>query len=170
MFKWPFMAATIAATIGLQPGVGEAQQPIEAIFARPSQTLTFATHYVAHDAGFFQKEGLKVADRYLARAASPNAVLAGSADFTITTAPIFLSAAAQKQKLKALANLVRVNVAQLDSSQKVSLVARLLDPKDALTAYDDLFTDEFVTSVKLRARGAVGPAPAMDGAVAPAAL
>jgi hypothetical protein len=32
----------------------------------------------------------------------------------------------------------------LEHSQKVSLDAKLLDPKDALTKYDDLFTDEFV--------------------------
>jgi hypothetical protein len=39
---------------------------------------------------------------------------------------------------------VRVVVDQLVNSQKVSLVAKLLDPKDALTKYDGLFTDEFV--------------------------
>jgi hypothetical protein len=37
-----------------------------------------------------------------------------------------------------------VTKAQFDNSQKVSLVAKLLDPKDALTSYDGLFTDEFV--------------------------
>jgi ABC-type nitrate/sulfonate/bicarbonate transport system substrate-binding protein len=39
---------------------------------------------------------------------------------------------------------VRVSVAMLENSQKVSLVGKLLDPKDALTKFDDLFTDEFV--------------------------
>ena len=32
----------------------------------------------------------------------------------------------------------------VQNSQKVSLDAKLLDPKDALTRCDDLFTDEFV--------------------------
>jgi ABC-type nitrate/sulfonate/bicarbonate transport system substrate-binding protein len=105
MFKWPMMAATVALAIGLYPAAGRAQE-IETTFAIPSQTLTFATHYVAHDAGFFKKEGVKVTDRYLVGVASPNAVLAGSADFTITTAPVFLRAAAQGQKFKAIANLV----------------------------------------------------------------
>ena len=45
---------------------------------------------------------------------------------------------------KAHAKDIRVNVKQLENSQKVSLVGKLLDPKDALTKYDDLFTDEFV--------------------------
>jgi NitT/TauT family transport system substrate-binding protein len=105
MFKWPMMAAAATLVFGLQATAVRAQE-IETIFAIPSQTLTFATHYVAHDAGFFKKEGLKVTDRYLVGVASPNAVLAGSADFTITTAPVFLRAAAQGQKFKALANLV----------------------------------------------------------------
>jgi hypothetical protein len=35
---------------------------IETIFASPSQTMTFTAHYVAHEAGLFQKEGPKVAD------------------------------------------------------------------------------------------------------------
>ena len=105
MFKWPVLAFA-AVAITFHPAEGAAQQEIETTFAIPSQTLTFTAHYVAHDAGLFQKEGLKVTDRYLVGVASPNAVLAGSADFTITTAPVFLRAAAQGQKLKAIANLV----------------------------------------------------------------
>jgi ABC-type nitrate/sulfonate/bicarbonate transport system substrate-binding protein len=52
--------------------------------------------------------------------------------------------AAWKVAQTAHAKDVRVNVAMLENSQKVSLVGKLLDPKDALTTYDDLFTDEFV--------------------------
>jgi hypothetical protein len=100
-------ATAIGVAVGLQPGAAGAQE-IETIFAIPSQSLTFATHYVAHDTGFFKKEGVKVTDRYLVGVASPNA-------------------------------------------QKVSLVAKLLDPKDALTNYDGLFSDELVKP------GAVAP-------------
>jgi NitT/TauT family transport system substrate-binding protein len=106
MFKWPVLAAAGALAIGLQPTAGNARQEIEAVFAIPSQTLTFTAHYVAHDAGLFQKEGLKVSDRYLVGVASPNAVLAGSADFTIGTGPVFLRAAAQGQRFLAIANLL----------------------------------------------------------------
>jgi sulfonate transport system substrate-binding protein len=105
MFKWPMLAAA-AVTIGLYPTESKAQQEIETVFAIPSQTMTFTAHYVAHDAGLFQKEGLKVADRYLVGVASPNAVLAGSADFTIGTGPVFLRAAAQGQRFLAIANLL----------------------------------------------------------------
>lgn len=104
MLKWPMLAAAALAT-ALYPTQGKAQE-IETIFAIPAQTLTFSAHYVAHDAGFFKKEGLKVTDRNLVGVASPNAVLAGSADFTVGTGPVFLRAAAQGQKFKAIANLV----------------------------------------------------------------
>src|SRR5262245_45652794 len=104
MFKWPVLAAA-TLVMALQPAEGNAQE-IETVFAIPAQTLTFTAHFVAHDAGFFKKEGLKVTDRYLVGVASPNAVLAGSADFTMGTGPIFLRAAAQGQKFKAIANLV----------------------------------------------------------------
>jgi sulfonate transport system substrate-binding protein len=105
MFKWPMLAAA-AVAVALHPAEGGAQQEIETIFAIPSQTMTFTAHYVAHDAGLFQKEGLKVTDRYLVGVASPNAVLAGSADFTIGTGPVFLRAAAQGQRFLAIANLL----------------------------------------------------------------
>jgi ABC-type nitrate/sulfonate/bicarbonate transport system substrate-binding protein len=38
----------------------------------------------------------------------------------------------------------RVTKAMLDNSQKVSIVAKLLDPKDELKSYDGLYTDEFL--------------------------
>ena len=39
---------------------------------------------------------------------------------------------------------IRVTVAGLENSQKVSLEAKLLEPKDALKSFDGLYTDEFV--------------------------
>lgn len=108
MFKWPkrAAAAVFAIAVGLNPTLGKAQQEIEVIFAIPALTLTFSAHFVAEDAGFFKKEGLKVTTRNLVGVASPNAVLAGSADFTMGTGPVFLRAAAQGQRFLAIANLV----------------------------------------------------------------
>ena len=45
---------------------------------------------------------------------------------------------------KAHAQDTRVTVAGLENSQKVSLEAGLLEPKDALKSFDGLFTDEFL--------------------------
>ena len=93
MFKQPGLVAalSLAIAVGLSPTSGNSQQ-IEIIMALPAQTLTFSTAFVAEDAGFYKNEGLKVSHRFLVGVASPNAVIAGSADFTIGTGPVFLRA------------------------------------------------------------------------------
>ena len=107
MFKWPGLAAalSLAIAVGLGPTSGNSRE-IEIIMALPAQTLTFSTAFVAEDAGFYKNEGLKVSHRFLVGVTSPNAVIAGSADFTIGTGPVFLRAAAQGQRMLAIANLL----------------------------------------------------------------
>jgi ABC-type nitrate/sulfonate/bicarbonate transport system substrate-binding protein len=108
MFKWALnlVLCVLGIALGLPPTFGQSQQPTEVTFAIPAMTLTFTAHFVAEDAGFFKNEGLKVSTRNLVGVASPNAVLAGSADFTMGTGPVFLRAAAQGQRFLAIANLV----------------------------------------------------------------
>jgi ABC-type nitrate/sulfonate/bicarbonate transport system substrate-binding protein len=125
--KWPLLAAA-AVVAGLYPTASRAQE-IETIVAIPAQTLTFSAHFVAHDGGFFKKEGLKVSDRYLVGVASPNAVLAGSADFTVGTGPVFLRAAAQK--FKAIANLVDKPLVELVLRKDVADAAGISDKTPA---------------------------------------
>lgn len=105
--NWPKRAAAagFGLAIGLTPVAGQSQQ-IEVTFAIPALTLTFASHFVAEDGGFFEKEGLKVTTRNLVGVAATNAMLAGSADFTMGSGPTFLRAAAQGQKILAIANVV----------------------------------------------------------------
>ena len=57
--------------------------------------------------------------------------------------PALLNAAWQVVS-KAHAQDARVTVAGLENSQRVSLEAGLLEPKDALKSFDGLFTDEFL--------------------------
>jgi ABC-type nitrate/sulfonate/bicarbonate transport system substrate-binding protein len=107
MFKWRngVAAAALGSAVGLCPSVATAQD-MDVIMALPAVTLTFSSVFIAEDAGFFKKEGLKVSNRNLVGVASANAVIAGSADFTVGTGPVFLRAAAQGQRLLALANLI----------------------------------------------------------------
>ena len=62
--------------------------------ALPAADADLQLGFIAEDAGFYKKEGLKVTHRILVGVASPNAVIAGCADFTIGTGPVFLRAAA----------------------------------------------------------------------------
>jgi ABC-type nitrate/sulfonate/bicarbonate transport system substrate-binding protein len=126
MFKRPILAAA-ALAVGLAATPGRAQEETEVIFAIPALTLTFSTHFVAQDAGFFKKEGLKVTDRNLVGVASVNAVIAKSADFTMGTGPIFLRGAAQGQRLFAIANLVDRPLVELVLRKDVADAAGITD-------------------------------------------
>ena len=128
MFKWARWLATAAVGIGvgLNPTVGKSQET-EVVFAIPALTLTFTAHFVAEDGGFFKKEGLKVSTRNLVGVASPNAVLAGSAEFTMGTGPVFLRAASQGQKFLAIANLVDRPLVELVLRKDVAEAAGITD-------------------------------------------
>jgi NitT/TauT family transport system substrate-binding protein len=104
-------AAAIVALMVLCPAAGWAQNAKNVVLALPTSTLTFSNAFLAADAGFFKEEGLNVTMPVLVGVASVNAVINGSADFTIGTGPVFLRAAARGQKLLAIANLLdRPNV------------------------------------------------------------
>ena len=106
MLKCPTRAALVfGLLVGLGPTASKAQE-INVILALPAATLTFSAPFLAEDAGFFKREGLKVSVRNIVGVGSVNAVLAGSADFTMGTGPVFLRAAAQGQRMYAIANLV----------------------------------------------------------------
>jgi NitT/TauT family transport system substrate-binding protein len=98
-------AAAIGLAVGLAPAQSSAQD-IDIVMALPAATLTFSSAFIAEDAGFYKKEGLKVSTRTIVGVGSPNAVIAGSADFTIGTGPVFLRAAAAGQRMLAIANLI----------------------------------------------------------------
>jgi NitT/TauT family transport system substrate-binding protein len=98
-------AAAVGLAVGLHPTAGKGQD-IEILMALPAPTLTFSSAFLAEDAGFYKNEGLKVSHRIIVGVGSVNAVIAGSADFTIGTGPVFLRAAARGQRLLALANLI----------------------------------------------------------------
>src|SRR5437660_12269681 len=105
-------ALAIGLAIGLGPTAGQSQD-IDIVLALPAATLTFSAPFIAEDAGFYKKEGLKVSTRTIVGVGSVNAVIAGSADFTVGTGPVFLRAAAQGQRLYAIANLLDRSLVEL---------------------------------------------------------
>ena len=119
-------AALIGIAIGLLPTSGQTQD-IELLVALPAATLTFSSAFIAEDAGFYKKEGLKVSHRTIVGVGSVNAVIAGSADFTIGTGPVFLRAAARGQRLYAIANLIERPLVELVLRKDVAQAAGLTD-------------------------------------------
>jgi NitT/TauT family transport system substrate-binding protein len=108
MQSWSQRAAVaiLASVMALLPVAGKADEATDIIIALPSPTLTFSAPFLAEDAGLYKSEGLNVSHRMLVGVAAVNAVISGSADFTVSTGPVFLRAAAQGQRLLAVANLI----------------------------------------------------------------
>ena len=120
----------IAAAVGVAVGLGPAAvmgQEIDILMTMPAATLTFSAPFIAEDAGFYRKEGLKVGHRTIAGVGAVNAVIAGSADFTMGTGPVFLRAAAQGQRLYAIANLIDKPLVELVLRKDVADAAGLTD-------------------------------------------
>lgn len=131
MFNWsrpvwckPVAALAVAAVVGFKPVPGFGQD-LNVIIALPAQTLTYSGAFIAEDAGFYKREGLKVTIRFLAGVASPNAVLAGSADFTLGTGPVFLRAAAQGQRMLAIANLIDKPLVEMVLRKDIAEAAKI---------------------------------------------
>jgi ABC-type nitrate/sulfonate/bicarbonate transport system substrate-binding protein len=121
-------AAAFALVAGLMMGPGPSPasaQEIEVIMALPAATLTFSAAFLAEDAGFYKKEGLKVTNRTIVGVGAPNAVLAGSADFTMGTGPVFLRAAAQGQRFFAIVNLIDKPLVEMVLRKDVAEAAKI---------------------------------------------
>lgn len=92
-----------ATTLALAPLCALAQSTTLAI---PVLSLTFTPNYLAEEKGYWKEEGLEVKFMAIPGVQATNAVLAGSVDFTNTTASAFLRANARGQKLVAIANTI----------------------------------------------------------------
>src|SRR5689334_18351267 len=118
--------ALVALVIGLCPTSGRADD-INIVMALPAATLTFSAPFIAEDAGFFRQEGLRVSFRNIVGVGSVNAVIAGSADFTMGTGPVFLRAAAQGQRLYAIANVIDRPLVEMVLRKDVADAAGITD-------------------------------------------
>jgi NitT/TauT family transport system substrate-binding protein len=127
MFQRCRRAAAFAFIVGLGPTSAGNAQDIEVLIALPTVTLTFAAPFLAEDAGFYKKEGLKVTHRTVVGVGSINAVIAGSADFSMGTGPVFLRAAGQGQRLLAVANLIDRPLVELVLRKDVAQTAGVTD-------------------------------------------
>lgn len=97
------LAATLTAAISVSGPSRAAQE--EATFAVPALTITFTPLYVAAEAGLWKKAGLDVKEVFIVGMGSTNAVLAGSADFAISSGPTLIRSNIRGQKLTAIAGM-----------------------------------------------------------------
>src|ERR1700761_8637591 len=93
----------LAACLALLTGPAMAQ--LHTSLALPSITPGFTAIYVAQDRGFWKEQGLDVTVSQIAGVGTINAVIAGSIDFSGSTAGTLIRAAAAGQRMMAIANL-----------------------------------------------------------------
>jgi ABC-type nitrate/sulfonate/bicarbonate transport system substrate-binding protein len=121
-----------AATLGLcvlgLAAAGPAKAAVEkAVIALPAPVVLFLSVYVAEDY-FWPKAGLDVKVIYIPGVGSMNAVIAGSAEFSLSSGGSLTRAAAHGQRLLAIANLNNRS-GQFIAIRKDIAEARHFDPK-----------------------------------------
>src|ERR1700691_1232645 len=113
------LAAALAVALALTAPARAADE--HAILAIPGTNVLFLVQYVAADEHLWAKEGLDVDVRYIIGIGAMNAVIAGSAEFSMSSAPSITRANARGQKLIALAT------ADLQSGQDVVIRKDIAD-------------------------------------------
>jgi ABC-type nitrate/sulfonate/bicarbonate transport system substrate-binding protein len=104
-----------------------------ALMALPADVMQFLGIYAAQDLGFWKKQGLEVKTVLITGIGSFNAVVAGSADFSVSSAASLTRAAARGQRMLAIANMIDKPVWVLVIRKDIADAAHF-DPKAPLAA------------------------------------
>ena len=120
-------ALGIAATLVSMPV--QAQQ--EAKLAIPGRNMLFLSQYIANDEHLWQKQGLDVKVLYINGIGSMNAVISGSADFSMSSGPSIVRANVRGQKLTALLTAINQSGQSIVVRKEVADAAHF-DPKAPL--------------------------------------
>lgn len=139
----------------------------ETSIALPAVSLTFTPAYVAAAKGFWRDQGLEVKELLIQGVGAPNAVIAGSVDFTLTTASTFGRAAARGQRMLVIANLLDKPMMELvlrkDFAEargfdpKVPLAQRAKVLKGATIGVDGIYTNLHAYAELVAIRGGLDP-------------
>jgi ABC-type nitrate/sulfonate/bicarbonate transport system substrate-binding protein len=117
----------LAIALCLALGAGTAAAQDQAKLAIPTFSLTLSPIYIAADKGLWKAEGLELEMPLIPGIGATSALLAGSVDFTATTAASFTRAIGRGQKLLAIGNtLEKVQLEIVVSkawAEKMKLVA-----------------------------------------------
>ena len=129
MFR-PMIALGFVLALAATPS--RAQAPLEhAVLAVPAFSFSFSTAYLAEDAGIWAKNGLAMKSVQIAGVGATNAVIAGSADFSIASPLTVTRAAAHGQRLLAIAQTLDRLFVELVIKKDIAAAAHF-DPKAPL--------------------------------------
>jgi NitT/TauT family transport system substrate-binding protein len=102
-----------------------------ALLALPADVMQFLGIYAAQDLGLWKRQALDVKTVLITGIGSFNAVVSGSADFSVSSAASLTRAAAHGQRMLAIANMIDKPVWVLVISKEVAEAAHF-DPKAPL--------------------------------------
>ena len=126
-FKLGGLAAAVAFATAIQAAAPISAAAQDTTLALPTTTLLFVPAYVAEEKGFWKDQGLNVKSIVVAGPGATNAVLAGSADFTMSGPGPMFRAIIGGQKLTAIGNtanrLLLEAVVRQDVAAKLNLPA-----------------------------------------------
>ncbi|HEX3974193.1 MAG TPA: ABC transporter substrate-binding protein [Stellaceae bacterium] len=98
-----FIAAALAAAVGLIQPARAADTLTPVVMANPAESLSFSAAYLAEDLGIFKENGMAVKMILIPGVGTFNAVVSGSADFGQPSAITLTRAAAKGQRMLAIA-------------------------------------------------------------------
>jgi NitT/TauT family transport system substrate-binding protein len=128
---WPSVGAIVALiTFVAVPSAARAQE--KAVLAIPGQNVLFLSRYIAEDLHLWERQGLDVKVLNIIGIGSMNAVIAGSADFSMSSGATITRANARGQRVTALLTAIG------ESGQSIVLRKELaeaehFDPKAPIT-------------------------------------
>jgi NitT/TauT family transport system substrate-binding protein len=102
--RYRLIGSCTALALALGAGAASAESRQGATLAYPNIALTFSAAYVAEDLGLFAKEGVRLKGQLIRGPGAANAVISGSAEFSLTSATVQARAAAHGQRLLSIAN------------------------------------------------------------------
>jgi ABC-type nitrate/sulfonate/bicarbonate transport system substrate-binding protein len=120
------LAIAVSALLALISMPARAEDE-HALLALPAEVMQFLGIYAAQDLGFWQREGLEVKTVFIAGVGSFNAVVSGSADFSVSSAVALTRAAVHGQRMLAIANMIDRPVWSIVVSKEIADAAHF-DP------------------------------------------
>jgi len=123
--------AAIVALLALLAAVPARAAEEHTVLALPADVMQFLGIYAAQDMGFWKEEGLEVKTVFIAGVGAFNAVVSGSADFSVSSGVALTRAAAHGQRMLAIANMIDKPVWSIVLNRDVAEAARF-DPKAPL--------------------------------------
>lgn len=125
--RWLWAVLSLALAFAATPATAQ----LKTSLALPSITPGFTAIYVAQDKGLWRDQGLDVTVTQIAGVGTINAVIAGSIDFSGSTAGTLIRAAAAGQRMMAIANLTNRPMDEVVIAKDIA-AQRHFDPKAPL--------------------------------------